>query len=47
MGKPKKTIKKKNKKWISSGYYIDDSGSWTLLIAADGSGKTKRIKGVV
>jgi len=38
--------KKKNKTWIISGYYYDGKTAWTLLIAADGSGKTKRIKGV-
>lgn len=44
MGKSKKTIKK----WIIDGYYVDEKGvAWTLMIAADGSGKTKKIKGVV
>jgi len=43
MGKSKKTVK-----WIVSGYYVDEKGiSWTLMIAADGSGKTKKVKGVV
>lgn len=37
----------KKKKWVISGYYLDKKGmAWTLLIAADGSGKTKKIKGV-
>lgn len=39
--------KKKTKVWEISGYYMDEKGTaWTLLIAADGSGKTKKIKGV-
>jgi len=43
MGKSKKTVK-----WIVSGYYIDEKGvAWTCYIAADGSGKTKKEKGVV
>jgi len=34
-------------KWVISGYYMDKKdNAWTLLIAADGSGKTKKIKGV-
>jgi len=36
----------KQKQWIISGYYWDGKDSWTLLIAANGSGKTKRIKGI-
>ena len=36
----------KKKHWVISGYYWDGKDGWTLLIAADGSGKTKRIKGV-
>jgi len=39
-------MKKKKQSWIISGYYWDGKNAWTLLIAADGSGKTKRIKGV-
>jgi len=34
------------KKWIITGYYYDGKNAWTLLIAADGSGKTKKIKGI-
>jgi len=34
------------KKWNISGYYYDGKTAWTLLIAADGSGKIKKIKGV-
>jgi hypothetical protein len=34
-------------KWTITGYYWDGKDSWTLLVAADGSGKTKRIKGVM
>ena len=34
-------------KWTITGYYWDGKNNWTLLIAADGSGKTKRIKGNV
>ena len=34
------------KKWIITGYYYDGENSWTLLIASDGSGKTKKIKGI-
>ena len=34
------------KKWIITGYYYDGENAWTLLIAADGSGKTKKIKGI-
>lgn len=37
---------KKKKTWIISGYYYDGKTAYTLLIAADGSGKTKKIKGV-
>ncbi|MEL0325477.1 MAG: hypothetical protein VXA09_00540 [Burkholderiaceae bacterium] len=41
-----RTVKKK-KTWVISGYYMDRKGdAWTLLVAADGSGKTKKIKGV-
>ena len=40
-------IDKKGKKWIISGYYFDGDKAWTLLLAADGSNKTKKIKGVV
>jgi len=36
----------KKKKWVICGYYFDGKDSWTLLIAADGSGKTKQIKGI-
>lgn len=36
----------KKKKWIICGYYWDGTDNWTLLIAADGSEKTKRIKGI-
>ena len=36
----------KKKRWVISGYYWDGKNSWTLLIAADCSGKTKMIKGV-
>ena len=32
------------KKWIVTGYYYDGDNAWTLLIAADGAGKTNRIK---
>jgi len=39
-------MKRKKIKWIISGYYYDGKDSWTLLIAADGSGKQKRIKGI-
>jgi len=45
MGKPKKTLKKKNKKWIVTGYYIDDSGCWTLLESKCGY-EHKRVKGI-
>ena len=31
-------------KWTIAGYYWDGKNSWTLFVAADGSGKTKRIK---
>ena len=34
-------------KWTITGYYWDGKDSWILLVAADGSGKTKRIKGTV
>ena len=34
-------------KWIISGYYYDGKTAYTLLVAADGSGKTKRVKGVL
>ena len=37
----------KKKRWVISGYYWDGKNAWTLLIAADGSGKTKKMKGVV
>jgi len=37
----------KQKQWIISGYYWDGKDSWTLLIAADGSGKTKMRKGII
>lgn len=37
----------KKKQWIVSGYYWDGKTSWTLLIATDGSGKTKKMKGVM
>jgi len=30
--------------WIIHGYYWDGKDSWTLFIAADGSGKTMRKK---
>jgi hypothetical protein len=41
-------IDNKGKKWVITGYYMDDKGmSWTLLLAADGSGKTKKVKGVL
>jgi len=38
--------KKKEKVWEISGYYYDGKTAYTLLVAADGSGKTKKIKGV-
>ena len=34
-------------KWIISGYYYDGDQAWTLMIAGDGSGKTKKVKGIV
>ena len=34
-------------KWVISGYYFDGDMGWTILIAADGSGKSKRVKGVI
>ena len=40
-------IDKQGKKWVISGYYFDGDMSWTILIAADGSGKSKRVKGVI
>jgi len=40
-------IDKQGKKWVISGYYFDGNMSWTILIAADGSGKSKRVKGVI
>ena len=38
--------KKKVKVWETCGYYYDGKTAYTLLIAVDGSGKTKKIKGV-
>jgi len=32
-------------KWIVTGYYIDDSGSWTLYESECGH-KHKRVKGI-
>ena len=40
-------IDKQGKKWVISGYYFDGDMGWTILIAADGSGKSKRVKGVI
>jgi len=40
-------VDKKGKKWVISGYYFDGNMGWTILIAADGSGKSKRVKGVI
>ena len=40
-------IDKKGKKWVISGYYFDGDMTWTILIAANGSGKSKRVKGVI
>jgi len=37
----------KKKQWIINGYYWDGQNNWTLFIAADGSGKTKKMKGVM
>ena len=37
--------KSKNNKWIVTGYYIDDSGTWTLLESECGY-KHKRVKGI-
>lgn len=41
-------VDKKGQKWVITGYYMDDKGnSWTLLLKADGSGTTKKVKGVL
>jgi len=41
-------MKKKNKKWIIDGYYIDAKGiAWTFLYSADDWRKTKKVKGVL
>ena len=38
---------KKKIKWIIVGYEYEGETPYTLLIAGDGSGKTKKIKGVI
>lgn len=41
-----KNIRKKTK-WIICGYESDSKGIWTLLLAANGSGKRKKIRGAL
>jgi len=44
--KARKQMKVKPK-WIVTGYYYDGKTAWTYLIANDGSGKEKKVKGIL
>ena len=42
----KTTIKKKKKKWIVQGYYIDRGTVYTILANSDNTLEQKYVKGV-
>ena len=44
MAKVKMKVKPK---WIVTGYYCDGKTTWTYLLANDGSGKEKKVKGIL